>query len=267
MTTQLDDVNRRVWGSPELVEQFLRRRGSIDAGEAVVLERAAPAASGRAILDLGFGGGRTIALLREISDAYVGLDYVPELVEAARAAHPGTRLEQGDARDLSRFDDRSFALVVFSFNGIDGLEHDDRLVVLREVARVLEPGGAFVYSTHNLDHPAAGGIATVALRVGLRRPWGLLRRLPRVPRALVSRRRLRRLSASGEGWSIHPDPAYGYAMVLHHATLAEALAEAAAAGLERIEVYASDGRRVTAAASDRSTPWFHLIARRPLDPV
>jgi SAM-dependent methyltransferase len=268
VTGDLDAVNRAAWGSEAVVELFVARSGAIDRGEAVLLDRIASEVRGRPVLDLGFGGGRTVELLQALTDDYVGLDYVPELVEAARRRFPDARLEEGDARDLSRFGPRSFALVLFSYNGIDGLAHDDRALILDEARRVLQPGCVFAYSTHNLDHGEAGdGLLTVARRQVLRRPWSLVRYLPRLPRALGSYVRLRHHAQAGDGWAIAPDPAYGFSVVWHSTTLGAALAEARQAGFEQIEVYASDGRRLPEAASDASTPWFHLLARAPGAPV
>ena len=48
---------------------------------------------------------------------------------------------QADARNLSRFGDGKFALVLFSFNGIDGVGRADRYRILREFHRVVRPGG------------------------------------------------------------------------------------------------------------------------------
>jgi SAM-dependent methyltransferase len=45
----------------------------------------------------------------------------------------------------------SFDFVLFSFNGIDYVNHSDRLTILKEIRRVLRPGGWFCFSTHNLN--------------------------------------------------------------------------------------------------------------------
>src|SRR5205085_5048986 len=71
-----------------------------------------------------------------------------------RRAHPGTDVQQGDARDLSRFQNDRFALVMFSYNGIDGLDHGDRRRALEEFHRVIRRDGWLVFSTLNKDGPA-----------------------------------------------------------------------------------------------------------------
>ena len=57
----------------------------------------------------------------------------------------------GDARNLSQFADNSFDLILFSFNGIDYISHEDRLKVLQEINRVGKSGGYFFFSSHNLQ--------------------------------------------------------------------------------------------------------------------
>ena len=116
---------------------------------------------GQPILDIGIGGGPDGSLA---TDVEFGLcrHRLPrrQVVRLARSRHPGVRIDRADARDLSRFADDTFALVVFSFNGIDGVAHADRGTVLSEMHRVLRSEGLFAYSTHNLDYRSAG-----------RRPW------------------------------------------------------------------------------------------------
>lgn len=50
-----------------------------------------------------------------------------------------------DARDLSTFSDQSFDLVWFSFNGIDYVNHIDRLTILQEIYRVTKPGAILYF--------------------------------------------------------------------------------------------------------------------------
>ena len=55
----------------------------------------------------------------------------------------------GDVRTLPEIADASFDLAVFSYNGLDGLSHGERLLALAEIRRVLAPGGHFIFSAHN----------------------------------------------------------------------------------------------------------------------
>src|ERR1700677_2903050 len=156
MAGETERINADVWRSAEVLDIFAHRDGLIDPGEALLVQRIAEEADGRPILDIGVGGGRTIPYLRSASDEYVAIDYLEEMVSLARSRHPGVRIEQGDARNLSMFADDSFGAVFFSFNGIDGISHEGRRQVHASVRRVLRPGGIFGYSTHNLDYCAAG---------------------------------------------------------------------------------------------------------------
>ena len=246
-----------------------------------MIERVAQEARDQPILDIGVGGGRTVPLLRALSSDYVGVDYLDEVVALARSRHPGVRIDRADARDLSAFADDAFALVVFSFNGIDGVAHADRRKIYSEIHRVLRRGGLFAYSTHNLDHRSAG-----------RRPWDrdwrrdwrrvideprrAISYAVRLPHEILSYRRLRALNVYGDGWAIMVDPAYDFGIVGHFVTLAEALRELREAGFtSTVEVY-SRSSFITTVAEHSAThagldprpntsdsPWLHLLARKP----
>jgi SAM-dependent methyltransferase len=129
---RLDEVNRSTWA--ESTADYAVEVWN-DPGELGAFLHVADRVRGLPVLDLGVGGGRTFAMLRLLTDDYLGIDYTPELVELCRARHPEANVEVGDARDLSALAEQSRNLVVFSSNGIDAVDHDDRQRVLAGVHR------------------------------------------------------------------------------------------------------------------------------------
>ncbi len=228
------------------------------------MQRLAAEARGQPILDVGVGAGRTLPYLRSLSDDYVAVDYLQEMVSLTRLRYPDARIEHADARDLAAFEDGTFALVVFSLNGIDGLAHEDRPRVHAAVKRVLRPGGLFAYSTHNLNHPTAGRPPWDRTRLPARiRPRPLLRWAAALPRRIHSYRGLRPLCEQGAGWAILVGAAYDFGILGHYVTLEEALRELREAGYAPdVEVYSTSGARLQLASDTSGSAWFHLLARK-----
>lgn len=99
------------------------------------------------VLDLGCGTGRTTAHLARTCTV-TGIDYAPAMIARGRARHPNLDLRVMDARSLA-FPDESFDGAFFSFNGLDYLYPlADRSLALKEIYRVLRPGGLFIYASH-----------------------------------------------------------------------------------------------------------------------
>lgn len=99
--------------------------------------------SGRACLDLCCGQGTLTALLTEAGADATGLDFSRRMLDLAAERAPGARLVESDAADMP-FDDHSFDQVLCNF----GMMHlPDQPRALREIARVLKPGGRFIMAT------------------------------------------------------------------------------------------------------------------------
>lgn len=94
-------------------------------------------APGRRTLDVGCGEGRLTRHLATLGHRVVGVDVSPSLVAAAREAAPSMELHVANAAALP-FADASFDQVV-SFMCLHDVDDLDGAV--RELARVLEPGG------------------------------------------------------------------------------------------------------------------------------
>ncbi|MEO6305823.1 MAG: class I SAM-dependent methyltransferase [Bacteroidia bacterium] len=104
------------------------------------------------VLDIGIGGGRTTSYLINKCKKYIGIDYSEGFVNAVKKKHLTADIRLMNATDLSEFENNSFDLINFSFNGIDYVGFEDRKKILSEIHRVLKPNGLFLFSTHNKDH-------------------------------------------------------------------------------------------------------------------
>lgn len=265
---QMDRINREAWRAPGSVAWFAGLEGWTDAGERVATERIAAEFAGQPILDIGVGAGRTTPLLRAISEDYTAIDYTAELVEACRHKYPDIRVALGDARDLSRFADGSFALVVFSFNGIDAVNPEDRMQVLREAARVLRPGGVFLFSAHNQAGPGHGERLNLGIffsRNPFKLAWRTLRALLKAPRTISNYRHYSRLNQQGDGFSIMNAAAHNHGIVIHYITIEKQCEQLAEAGFAPDpEIYGEcDGARLHPGGDVSRYTWFHFIARKP----
>ena len=110
------------------------------------------------ILDVGCGAGRaTIGLYRLGFLKVQGVDLSRGMIDHAvsladKGGYP-IPFEVGDATDL-QYDDRSFNVALFTAQGfmcIPGAYR--RLKTLREIGRVLRPGGHLIFTTHERHAP------------------------------------------------------------------------------------------------------------------
>jgi SAM-dependent methyltransferase len=105
---------------------------------------------GKDVLCLANGGGQQTAIFGLLGANVTVIDMSDAQLEQDKIAaeHHGLtiRIEQGDMRDLSRFDDDSFDLIwhAYSINFVP-----DAKVVLAEVTRVMRPGGLYYFQFSN----------------------------------------------------------------------------------------------------------------------
>ena len=140
-----NELNAESFSTPEAVRDY---SGSyLRSGEKYVIDRYA--VSGKKVLDLGCGTGRTTKPIKENGADVMGVDISAAMVEKARGLHPDIDFEVMNALHLD-FPDNFFDLVFFSFNGLDNLHPvSKRLEAMKEIKKVLKKGGIFAYSSHN----------------------------------------------------------------------------------------------------------------------
>ncbi len=100
------------------------------------------------VLDLGCGGGRTTLPLGLHGYSLVALDVSYPLVDSLKKTMPSVSVVCGDASSLP-FDDGVFDIILFSHNSLDYVyPYSKRDAAYREIARTLNPGGFFIFSSH-----------------------------------------------------------------------------------------------------------------------
>ena len=187
-------------------------------GESVLLEHLKGRWHELKLLDLGVGAGRTAWTFGRICQDYWGVDLIPEFIESARQSLGETssrRFVVGDAKNLARFPDAEFDLVMFSHNGMDHSPWELRSGFFREYRRLLKADGLLFFSFHNL-----GVFPVIPAKPAMPRNW--VRRVLAERRYATQRKFYQRVSRMAiapdvvaRGWAWLPDshaPALTYVM-------------------------------------------------------
>ena len=160
----------------QATEHPLVRTGRFDSAEAFCLflmhmrayEEAAERSRGLKVLDLGCNTGYGTSLIAGKAASVVGSDVSRSALAEARSAYPAIDFRQFDGVSLP-FGDAAFD-VVASFQVIEHVVDAERY--LREISRVLQPGGVALLTTPN---------AAIRLDPGMR-PWNRFHVLEYRPR-------------------------------------------------------------------------------------
>ena len=122
--------------------------------EATILNNLRDVLKNMRMLDIGVGCGRATYYFSPLVKEYIGIDFSENMIRTCRENYPereNRSFRICDVRSMQMFEDNYFDFILFSFNGIDNLSHDDRLTAFHEIKRVCKKGGFFCFSAHNLQ--------------------------------------------------------------------------------------------------------------------
>jgi 2-polyprenyl-3-methyl-5-hydroxy-6-metoxy-1,4-benzoquinol methylase len=98
------------------------------------------------LLEIGCGEGRGVHLLEDKVKSFTGIDKITEVVENLSGKYPQASFKQANIPPLD-FDDEQFDSVI-SFQVIEHIKDDESYI--KEIARVLKPGGIAMITTPNI---------------------------------------------------------------------------------------------------------------------
>lgn len=106
---------------------------------------------GKVVLDAGCGDGWYSALMQEEGAQVHGTDFSGKAISFAELILPKVTFKVGSLLELPYEDD--FFDVVFSFQVLEHIPPADLPLAIKEVARVLKPGGIFIPSVPTVIRP------------------------------------------------------------------------------------------------------------------
>jgi ubiquinone/menaquinone biosynthesis C-methylase UbiE len=212
------------------------------------------------MLDIGVGGGRTTRHFSRLVREYVGVDYSPAMVDICRTKFVGSVPEPSffvcDATSMEMFPDGRFDFVLFSFNGLDYMGHDDRIKALHEISRVCARKGLFCFSTHNLH--SIGELYKIKTTNPLKAAYGLLIRNP-----LLTLMNERFGTLKRRDHAIVRDSTHWYRLRTYYVKPSEQLRQLEAVGFTDTQVYSCSGVRLEPAAFETSRDYsLYYLCRR-----
>jgi ubiquinone/menaquinone biosynthesis C-methylase UbiE len=150
------EKNINTYSDSKVVRHYAEYSTALQAPEGTIFKVLHPQLNRMRMLDIGVGGGRTTSFFAPLVKTYTGIDFSEGMINACKkkfnTVFPMAQFETKDVRDLKDYPSGSFDFVFFSFNGLDNISHEERILVLKEIKRICSPDGYFCFSSHNLQY-------------------------------------------------------------------------------------------------------------------
>jgi ubiquinone/menaquinone biosynthesis C-methylase UbiE len=250
-------MNRKKYESKNVVSSYIKM--TLQNPEVMILVKHRESIVNKHILDIGCGSGRTTAILKNLSSGYIGIDYSMTMIESCRERFKDVSFARGDVREMSEFRDDEFDFIMFSFNGLDSINHKDRLQGLREIHRVLKLDGLFAFSSHNRNHRYAISRPKMTLSMA---PCKQVEQFKKFVKSLINHIRNRNHQVFEDEYAIINDIAHNYAMLTYYIDKENQVKQLEDMGFETVEMYDTLGNMLNPDSDDADSAWIYYVARK-----
>jgi len=250
-------MNRKKYESKNVVSSYINMR--LQNPEVMILLKHRESIVGKHILDIGCGSGRTTAILKNLSSGYIGIDYSMTMIESCRERFKDVSFVRGDVREMSEFLNDEFDFIMFSFNGLDSINHGDRLKGLREIRRVLKQDGLFVFSSHNRNYRYA--ISRPKIKFSTT-PCKQVEYFKKFVKSSINHLRNRNHQKFEDEYAIINDVAHNYAMMTYYIDKEHQVSQLEDVGFKTDEMYDISGNMLNLDSDDKDSAWIYYVARK-----
>lgn len=256
----IDSLNKSFYENKTVADWYATKE-FVMAEEQAFLKDFSDDLKGASLLDIGIGAGRTTRFLLPLVGHYIGVDYSPEMVKEAKAHFPQAQLEVRDARDLSAYSNAQFDVVLFSFNGIDCLSHEGRLLTISEIHRVLKPGGLFAFSSHNRDRLEVKAYGFQNLTFS-KHPIRMLQNLALYWQGIRNWLNSRKLQSANPQYAMRSDSSNIYVAPLYYISKQASTQQLEQQGFHVEAIYNRQGQRTKTDSLDSASSWIFFASRK-----
>jgi ubiquinone/menaquinone biosynthesis C-methylase UbiE len=152
---QNNEINLKQYSSNKIVQHYNLLNTKFKP-EDTIFNILKPKLAKMKMLDLGVGGGRTTVLFANQVLEYTAIDFSKGMIDSCKEKFkniiPKANFILGDVRlALKEYPSKRFDFVLFSLNGIDYMNNQERTDLMIEIKRILIPNGYFCFSSHNIQ--------------------------------------------------------------------------------------------------------------------
>jgi ubiquinone/menaquinone biosynthesis C-methylase UbiE len=255
--SRMSSIDQRNYDNPAMVQQYVTT--TLRPAEIMMFMKYRDEIAGRRVMDMGCGAGRVTSYLSRWTPHVVGIDFARAMIDYCTRTFPNVRFVHCDARDLKAFEDGSFDVALFTFNGIDTLSHESRLQALAGVHRILAENGLFIFSSHNRRSRYARPEPRVQFT---RNPVTLAMRTVEFGRSVANRIKTKRLERDEAEYALINDNAHQFSMLHYYIDRDTQAKQLACVGCELLEAYGEDGAVHQPGDDDSATSEMYYLARR-----
>jgi len=145
---------KQIYESKKVVRNYIKGFNKLMPAEKILYDSLVHKLSRNAMLDLGVGAGRTTRFFAPRFNKYIGVDISYGMIEACKKIFRNLTNAEfiiANAASLPPLSVNKFDFIMFSFNGIDYLTLDERILFCADSYNLLENDGIFAFSTHNAN--------------------------------------------------------------------------------------------------------------------